>query len=89
MIHIAFTSHLEKYVDCPPQEVRAESVREALDQVFESNTRLRGYILDDQGSLRQHIAIFVNGDMVRDRVGLTDAVADGTEIYVMQALSGG
>ena len=52
-------------------------------------TRARSYVLDDQGELRFHMVIFVNGEQVRDRTGLTDAVPPGGEVYVMQALSGG
>ncbi|MGU1586179.1 MoaD/ThiS family protein, partial [Pseudomonas aeruginosa] len=51
--------------------------------------RLRGYLLDDQGSLRRHVARFVDGVQVRDRRGLGDPLQDDSEIYVVQALSGG
>jgi len=33
--------------------------------------------------------VFVDGKAVTDRRGLTDPVTDGSEVYVMQALSGG
>jgi sulfur-carrier protein len=46
-------------------------------------------MLDDQGALRRHVAIYVNGRPVSDRARLTDAVAKDDEIYVFQALSGG
>jgi hypothetical protein len=44
---------------------------------------------DDQGALRRHVAVYVNGRLVDDRVGLTDPVGPHDEIYVFQALSGG
>ena len=47
------------------------------------------YVLDDQGALRRHVAIYVNGRAIGDRVRLTDPVAADDEIYVFQALSGG
>jgi hypothetical protein len=50
---------------------------------------LRAYIVDEHGSLRRHINIFVDGEKVIDRVHLTDIVPDKAEVYVMQALSGG
>ena len=56
---------------------------------FADNERARGYVLEDQGALRQHMVVFVDGGQVVDRVGLTDPVAESSEIYVMQALSGG
>jgi hypothetical protein len=57
--------------------------------VFASEPRLRGYVLDDQGALRRHVAIYANGRPISDRTRLMDAVAQDDEIYVFQALSGG
>jgi ribosomal protein S12 len=64
-------------------------VREILNKVFESNDRLRTYVLDDQAALRKHMTILVDGKRVRDLSGLSDAVLPRSEVYVMQALSGG
>jgi hypothetical protein len=46
-------------------------------------------VLDEQGRLREHMAIFVDGGQLRDRVGLTDPVNEEGMIDVIQALSGG
>lgn len=50
---------------------------------------LRRYLLEDQGALRQHVNIFVNGERIRDRDRLSDALNEGDEVFVLQALSGG
>ncbi|MCA9026283.1 MAG: MoaD/ThiS family protein [Planctomycetaceae bacterium] len=89
MPQVHFTPNLKKHLDCPPTEVVGRTVREALDVVFAENRRLRGYILDDQSRLRKHVTIFVDNQMIRDRSHLSDAVTSESEIYVMQALSGG
>ena len=89
MPRVVFTPNLERHISSPPAEVSGRTVREVLDRVFDANPKLRGYVLDDQGRLRQHVAVFVNGEMVTDRVGLTDALDDADEVFVMQALSGG
>ena len=65
------------------------SVREVLDAVFASNERARGYVLDEHGAVRKHMVIFIDGTMIRDRITLADPVVPSSEIYVMQALSGG
>ncbi|RMF72166.1 MAG: MoaD/ThiS family protein, partial [Planctomycetota bacterium] len=67
----------------------ARTVRDALEAVFQQNRSARGYVLDDQGAARKHIAIFVGGRPIRDRETLSDPLEDGDEVYVMQALSGG
>lgn len=89
MPRISFTPHLQRHIDSPPREVPGATVREILDAVFADNPRLRGYLLDDQGRLREHVSLFIQGDAVTDRESLTDPVPAEAEIYVLQALSGG
>ena len=89
MIRVSFTRSLERFVACPARDVAARTVGEALGAVFAADPRLRSYVVDEQGVLRKHVAVFVDGRPVRDRASLADAVADGSEIFVMQALSGG
>lgn len=86
---VSFTANLQRHVACPTVQVEGGSVREVLDRVFEGNDRARGYVLDDQGALRKHMIVFVNGTAISDRVHLSDAVSDSAEVYIMQALSGG
>ena len=64
-------------------------MREVLEHVLAENPQARGYVLDDQSGLRKHMTIFVDGQMIRDRARLADAVSESSTIYVFQALSGG
>lgn len=45
--------------------------------------------MDERGVLRKHMSIFVDGELIIDRTTLSDEVGPNSEIYVMQALSGG
>jgi molybdopterin converting factor small subunit len=89
MPRVVFTSNLQRHVNCPETEVAADTVRTALAQVFAAQPQARGYVLDEQGHLRKHVAVFVDGQRVRDRETLSDPVREASEIYVMQALTGG
>ncbi len=89
MAQIHFTDNLHKHLDVPPAAVAATDLRMALEQVFTGNPRLRGYLLDDQGRLRQHVAIFVDNELILDRTGLSDRLLADSQVFVMQALSGG
>ena len=89
MPRVTFTANLQRHVALPVTTVAGTTVREALEQVFDLNPRARSYVLDDQASLRKHMAVFINGEPMRDRVRLSDPVGESSEIYVMQALSGG
>ena len=88
-MRVVFTPNLQRHVACPPCEVAGETVREVLEAAFADNERARGYVLQDDGGLRQHMVIFVDGTQAKDRVQLSDPVQAGSEVYVMQALSGG
>ena len=89
MVRVAFTNNLQRHVACPEMQVEGTTVREALEQVFARNPGARGYVLDEQGALRRHMAVFVDGQQIRDRVQLSDALGRDASIYIMQALSGG
>jgi molybdopterin synthase sulfur carrier subunit len=89
MAVVHFTSHLQSFVNCEPIHVEAATVGEALAAALAGRDQLRTYVLDDQGRLRRHVMLFVDGQMVVDRLGLSEAVGPDSEVYVMQALSGG
>ncbi len=89
MAKVLFTPNIQRHVLCPEAEAPGQTVREVLENVFLENSQARSYVLDDQCALRKHMTIFVDGQMIRDRAKLSDAVAETSKIYVFQALSGG
>jgi sulfur-carrier protein len=89
MVIVSFTPNIQRHVSCPTSKVEGETVRQVLDAVFEGNPRARRYVLDDQGAVRSHMVVFVDGRQVLDRQHLSDAVRPNAEVYVAQALSGG
>lgn len=89
MARIRFTANLQRHVACPEDEVQGETVREALEDYFSRHAGVRGYLFDDQGAVRHHMNVFVNGVAIGDRSGQSDALPANAEIDVIQALSGG
>ena len=89
MPRVMFTANIQRHVACPETTVPGRTVREVLDNVFATLPAARGYVLDDQSALRRHMSVFVDGELIRDRVGLGDAVGEASTVYVFQALSGG
>ncbi len=86
---VFFTSQLARFINAPTTTVKGATLREVLESVFQDHPQLRGYILDDQGAIRQHVAVFVDGVQVRQRSSLEEKVMADSEIHVFQALSGG
>ena len=89
MPRLRVTAHLRTHVGENPIETTGATVREVLESTFVMSPTLRGYVLDDQGQVRHHVAIFVNGQTIADRLRLSDPVPPDGEVFVMQALSGG
>jgi hypothetical protein len=89
MATVHFTARLGALLPTEQASIRGETVGDILDCVFAQHAQVRGYVLDEQGCLRKHVCIFLDGErLVPDRA-LGVAVGPASEIYVMQALSGG
>ena len=89
MATVSFTPNLEKHLAVPQLEVSGVTIGEVLSACCEKNPGLRTYILDDQGRVRKHVAVFIDGSIINDKVMLTDTVRADSSVFVMQALSGG
>lgn len=70
-------------------ELPGNSVGEALEALFARHPVLRGYVLDERGTVRRHVALFVDGEALQPKTDLGRALRADSELYVMQALSGG
>ncbi|WP_422975489.1 MoaD/ThiS family protein [Undibacterium sp. Ji49W] len=86
---LTFTQQLSRFTEVPEVETAADNLRDALETAFQLNPTLRAYILDEQGDLRFHVVIFIDGKRVMQRSGLRDALGVNSQVYVLQALSGG
>ena len=89
MVRVEFASSLRRHVECAPQQVAAGSLRAVLNAALLAAPELGHYVFDDQGNVRKHVAVFVNKTMVLDREDLSQPVASGDSVLVIQALSGG
>jgi len=90
MPQVKFTYALKRFFPTL-REMPAEgtSFREVFDELDRQYPGLSTYVLDEQGRLRKHVNIFIDGKMIRDRTTLSDPFSGTSEIYIMQALSGG
>lgn len=89
MARLIFTSHLDGLAPAGEPEFAGASVGEVLDACFAAHPGLRHYILDEQGRLRKHVIIFADNRNLDRGTALAEPVSQKSEIYVMQALSGG
>lgn len=89
MPSVRFTRNIQRHVACPTREVEGTTLREVFDAYFSDNEQARGYVLDDRGKLRKHMAAFIDGRQIDDRDALSDPVDPRAVIDIVQSLSGG
>ena len=91
MPSVNFTTHLPRFFPTLKQGTSAEgqTVAEVIRSLEQKHPGLAAYIVDERGSLRKHVNIFVNDELIIDRVALSDAVGHKTRVFIFQALSGG
>jgi molybdopterin converting factor small subunit len=70
----------------PDVEADGATAAEVLDDLDRRYPGLRFRIVDEQGRIRQHVNMWIDGERLRD---LSTAVHDADELVIMQALSGG
>jgi len=87
---VKFTKALKRFfpaiTDTP---ATGSSLAEVFHEIDYHYPGICSYLLDEQGSLRKHVNIFIDGNMITDRNTLKDAFKENSEIYIIQALSGG
>ncbi len=87
---IKFTYALNRFFkDLKDTPAEGSTLREVLTQIDGQYPGIKRYILDEQGSLRRHVNIFIDGTLINDRTNLSDKFSNNSEIYIIQALSGG
>lgn len=89
MVTVEFAPSLRRHVDCAAQQLAAGSLRDVLEAALRGAPELAHYVFDDQRAVRKHVAVFINKQMVQDRVRLNQKLADGDRVLVVQALTGG
>ena len=89
MVHVEFAASLQRHKPCAPQTVAAGTLASVLTQAFAAEPGLRHYVLDDQGHIRKHVAVFINGAMHQQRQRMDIEVTDQARVLVIQCLTGG
>lgn len=88
MLKVALTANLQKYYPNAKFEMAAGSVRELLKKMDQQREGFSHYILEDDARIRKHVNIFVNGELI-DKSAIDTKLSAGTQVHIMQALSGG
>jgi len=88
MIKVHLTANLQKYYPVNQFEVEAQTVMDLLQKMDQVQKLFSTYILDDDKSVRKHVNIFINGELLPKKE-TARALKAGSTVHIMQALSGG
>lgn len=89
MITVDFAASIQRHKSVASQQLPAGTLAQVLDAACAASEGLRHYILDDQGAIRKHVAVFVNRDMHQRRNDLSRVLQSGDKVLVIQCLTGG
>ena len=90
MAKVKFTSALKPFFpSLTDLELEGNTIRDVLNQIEIRYPGINNYLTDETGSLRKHVNIFLQGDLIKDRSALNDLVKKSDEVLIFQALSGG
>jgi sulfur-carrier protein len=76
-------------IDVPLPLDAKMTVAEVIEALAREHPRLRDRVLDEQGALRRHVNIFIDGENARFLGGLAAQVGTGSEMWIHPSLSGG
>ena len=90
MAKVKFTSALKRFFPSLEEiEMAGSTINEVLVGVNNKYPGINSYILEEDGSLRKHVNIFLGEELISDRIDLSDQVNSQDKILIFQALSGG
>lgn len=90
MAQVKFTPNLQRFFpDLCECSIEAATVADIVSAVDQRWRGLGDYIIDEQGALRKHVNIFIGDELLDDKQTLSDRVSTDTQIFIVQALSGG
>ena len=92
MVQISLTRHLFSFfpqLDGQKLEVEATDVAGVVRALEARAPGIGFYLCDERGRLRPHVNVFIGNALIHDRRHLSDTVAAGDKVSILQALSGG
>ena len=87
MVQVSFTPILRRlFSNLETVDINANDVASAIDAIDDLFIGIKSYILDESGSLRKDVALFVNDEIIRST---NIELASDDRLAIMQSLSGG
>jgi molybdopterin synthase sulfur carrier subunit len=70
-------------------EVSAGTLADIISDIDRRHPGFRSRVLDERGSIRTYVNVYIGDDDARSKGGTGAAVPDGSEVMVIPAMAGG
>ena len=70
-------------------DVNGINVREVLEELFSAHPDIKGHLVEDDGSLRNFVNIFIEGEDIRQKGGMEAKVLEGSDVRIIPSIAGG
>ena len=70
-------------------EVHEGTIRMILEELFNAHPDIKDHLVEDDGSLRNFVNIFIDGEDIRQRGGMDAEVADDSDVRIIPSIAGG
>ena len=70
-------------------EVHGDNVQNVLAELFDAHPDIKNHLVEDDGSLRNFVNIFIDGEDIRQKGGLDAEVKEGAEVRIIPSIAGG
>ena len=70
-------------------ETEGKNVKEVLDHLFDQHPNIKIHLVEDDGSLRNFVNIFIDGEDIRQKGGMDALVSEGSDVRIIPSIAGG
>jgi molybdopterin converting factor small subunit len=89
-IEVSIPTILRPYTDgAKSVEAIGATLAEVVDDLESRHAGIKGRLVEDDGSLRRFVNVYLNDEDVRFLDGINSPVADGDNVTILPAVAGG
>jgi molybdopterin synthase sulfur carrier subunit len=89
MAAVRLDAMLKEFVPRRALTTSATTVRAMLEELESTYPRVRFRLRDETGAIRRYVKVFVNGDEVDRRTGLSTPLAANDTVDILHSIQGG
>ena len=70
-------------------QVNGKTIKEVLNELFTAHPDIKNHLIEENGTLRNFVNIFVNNEDIRHSGGLDSKVSDNSDVRIIPSIAGG